>query len=56
MEQAHPQHTTEKPLKELRFNAHAFPLKDALILVHAQGSKEIFQKDFENHNAYLFAQ
>jgi hypothetical protein len=55
MEQAHPQQDTEKPLKELRFNAHDPLLKDSLMLMHAQGEKEIFQKTFESENVYLFS-
>ncbi|HEY8992790.1 MAG TPA: hypothetical protein VIM37_02985 [Candidatus Microsaccharimonas sp.] len=55
MEQAHPQQDTEKPLKELRFNAHDPLLKDSLMLMHAQGEKAIYQNSFAAENAYLFS-
>jgi hypothetical protein len=55
MEQAHPQHSSGKPLEELRFNAHDPVLKDSLMLLNAQGRKQVFREDFENRNTFLFS-
>ena len=50
------QHSTQKPLDELRFNAQSYPLKDALMLLDSNGYEDQFQQKFDDTTLYLFAE